>query len=143
MKPNMHKLLMSLVLVYVGTPTIFTNFRTFIQLYFTIFHSYITPLHHSLTLQFYLAPLCRTSIPHQRHITSYIASPLYKSIFLAKIQDFEHFQRFVHHFNFLSELLCRQQSSPLICQYLSPSKFEVSIAQPLPKLARRNIKLFT
>jgi len=55
--------------------------------------------------------------------------------FSAKIQDFAHFQRFVHHFNFLSELLHNQQSSPLICQYLSPSKFEVSIAQPLPKLA--------
>jgi len=56
----------------------------------------------------------------------------YKSIFW---QKFKILQRFVHHFNFLSELLHNQQSSPLICQYLSPSKFEVSMAQPLPKLA--------
>jgi hypothetical protein len=37
--------------------------------------------------------------------------------------------------------LCNQQSSPLICQYLSPSKFEVSIAQPLPKLAMATRRL--
>src|SRR6266436_2588985 len=53
--------LMSLVLVYAGTPTIFANFRTFIRLYFTIFHGYIAPLHCSSTSQSYVA-LYRTDV---------------------------------------------------------------------------------
>jgi hypothetical protein len=50
--------LMSLVLVYAGTPTIFANFRTFIQLYLIIFHHYIalyiTTLHRNSTLHLYI-----------------------------------------------------------------------------------------
>ena len=52
---------MNLVLVYAGTPTIFANFRTFIRLYFTIFHGYIAPLHCSSTSQSYVA-LYRTNV---------------------------------------------------------------------------------
>src|SRR6267154_3039711 len=63
------KVMMSLVLVYAGTPTIFANFRTFIQLYFTIFHSYITLLRRSSTSQLYIAVLPRSSTSH-----SYVAS---------------------------------------------------------------------
>src|SRR6267154_3790669 len=69
--------MMSLVLVYAGTPTIFANFRTFIRLYFTIFHSYIALLHCSSTLQSYLAVLPRTPTSHRtlHHIATYVASP--------------------------------------------------------------------
>jgi len=41
-------------------PTIFANFRTFIRLYFTIFHGYIAALHGSSTLQLY----CHSSMSH-------------------------------------------------------------------------------
>src|SRR5882757_2889597 len=77
--------MMSLVLVYAGTPTIFANFRTFIRLYFTIFHSYIALLHRSSTSQLYIAALHHSSTSHSyvashptshrtlRHITSRLA----------------------------------------------------------------------
>jgi hypothetical protein len=79
----------SFILVYAGTPTIFANFRTFIRLYLIIFHcyialyiatlhhtstshsySYVTALCHAPTLQPYVATLRRTSMPHLRHITT-------------------------------------------------------------------------
>jgi hypothetical protein len=75
--------LMSLVLVYAGTLTIFANFRTFIQLYLIIFYCYIALLGHTYTSQHYVVTLCcnstshlylatlhHTSIPHQCHITT-------------------------------------------------------------------------
>src|SRR5882762_2235661 len=59
---------MSLILVYAGTPTIFANFRTFIRLYLIIFHCYIT---------LYVATLCHTSMPHLRHIATVRLTPLH------------------------------------------------------------------
>src|SRR5882762_4053682 len=63
---------MSLVLVYAGTPTIFANFRTFIRLYLIIFHHYITlylaTLHHTPISQLYVTPL-----PHYPTSHSYVA----------------------------------------------------------------------
>jgi hypothetical protein len=47
--------LISLVLVYARTPTIFANFRTFIRLYLIIFHHYIA---------LYIATLCHNSTSH-------------------------------------------------------------------------------
>jgi hypothetical protein len=47
--------LMSLVLVYAGIPTIFANFRTFIQLYLIIFDRYIAVLHRNPTSHLYIA----------------------------------------------------------------------------------------
>src|SRR6267154_6349317 len=67
------KVMMSLVLVYAGTPTIFANFRTFIQLYFTIFHSYIAPLCCNSTSQLYVAPLFCSSTSHP------YVTPLYRT----------------------------------------------------------------
>src|SRR5882762_9527351 len=83
MSSSDHIPMMSLVLVYAGTPTIFANFRTFIRLDFIIFHCYIAlyiatlcctstlhsmsqlyvmPLPHNPMLQFYIALLCHTYI---------------------------------------------------------------------------------
>jgi hypothetical protein len=63
--------------------------------------------------------------------TSAEGTAAYKRFFWQKNQDFAYFQRFSHHFNFLSDLL---QPTKFISD-MSVSKFEVSIAQPLPKLA--------
>jgi hypothetical protein len=58
----------SLVLVYAGTPTIFANFRTFIRLYLIIFHHYIalyiTTLCRNSMSRPYLATLCCNSTSH-------------------------------------------------------------------------------
>src|SRR5882762_2649219 len=74
--------MISLVLVYAGTPTIFANFRTFIQLYLIIFCCYITTLRRTsmlncyiallshAMLQLYVATLHHTSIPHQCRIAT-------------------------------------------------------------------------
>jgi hypothetical protein len=86
--PCMCETLMSLVLVYARTPTIFANFRTFIRFYLIIFHHYITlyvaTLHHTSTLHYsyvttlchtptsqpYVATLRRTSMSHLRCIAT-------------------------------------------------------------------------
>src|SRR5712664_1829784 len=66
----LHHPLISLVLVYAGTSTIFANFRTFIRLYLIIFHRYIAlyvaTLHCTSTLYSYsyVATLCRSSTSH-------------------------------------------------------------------------------
>jgi hypothetical protein len=56
----------SLVLVYAGTPTIYTNFRTFIRLYLIIFHHYIALLQlcRSSMSRPYLTTLCCNSMSH-------------------------------------------------------------------------------
>jgi hypothetical protein len=73
----MRTAVISLVLVYAGTPTIFANFHTFIQLYLIIFHHYITlyiaTLHCNLccnsTSHFYVTPTlhCYHLAPSHRH----------------------------------------------------------------------------
>jgi hypothetical protein len=49
--------LISLVLVYAGIPTIFANFRTFIRLYLNIFHRYIAVLRRNPMSHLYIALL--------------------------------------------------------------------------------------
>ena len=92
-------MVISLVLVYAGIPTIFANFRTFIRLYLIIFHRYIAvlrrnPMSHLYiallghatshsTSQCYIAPLHRTpiamsplyvtSLPHNPMSQLYVA----------------------------------------------------------------------
>src|SRR5882762_4204030 len=59
--------MISLILVYAGTPTIFANFRTFVQLYLIIFHCYIA---------LYIATLCRTSTSHSySYVTTLCHTP--------------------------------------------------------------------
>src|SRR5882757_742782 len=84
--------MMSLVLVYAGTPTIFANFRTFIRLYFTIFHSYIALLHRSSTSQLYIAVLHRSSTSH-----SYVASHPMSHRNLCRIATYVASQPMSHH----------------------------------------------
>jgi hypothetical protein len=62
MNSRLEMVLMSLVLVYAETPTIFANFHTFIRLYLIIFHCYITTLHCTSTLHLYIALLCCTPL---------------------------------------------------------------------------------
>jgi hypothetical protein len=60
---NTH-LLMSLVLVYAGTPTIFANFRTFIRLYFIIIHHYVASLCCIISLCHTISPLAYFTPEH-------------------------------------------------------------------------------
>jgi hypothetical protein len=66
--------MISLVLVYAGIPTIFANFRTFIQLYLIIFHRYIAVLCRNPMSHLYIALLGHATSHATSHSTSHATS---------------------------------------------------------------------